>query len=118
ELPDAAPNGRLSLAGDTVMLFTIEEGRTPSDWPITQGGGTTIACYAKPNGGPWSDRRELAREEVPFTTYRAMQSVVVPRYSPPNFVPLAWTGLKESYVKLLRVPVPLPASPEESSDAE
>lgn len=117
ELPDAAPNGRLSLAGDTVMLFTVEEGKTPSSWPMTQGGGTTIACYAKPNGGAWSARRELVREEVPFTTYRAMQSVVVPRYSPPNFVPLAWTGLKESYIKLLRVPVPLPAGPGGSGDA-
>jgi len=109
ELTDAAPNGRLSLAGDTVMLITIEGERVPGDWPITQAGGTVLACYVRPPGAPWSARRELVREEVPFTSYRAMQSVVVPRYSPPNFVPVAWTGLSESWIKLLRVPVPLPA---------
>ncbi len=79
-----------------------------------QGGGQVTVeerpspCYVKPPGGAWSTRRELIREEIPFTSYRAMQSVVVPRYSPSNFVPVAWTGLSESWIKLLRVPVPLP----------
>jgi hypothetical protein len=30
----------------------------------------------------------------------------VPRDAPENFVPLAWTGLGESWIKVLRVPVP------------
>ena len=109
ELPDAVANGRLSLAGDTVMLFTVEGAEPPSGWPITEPGGHIIACYSKQAGGQWSARRELVREEAPFTTYRAMQSVVVPRESPPNFVPLAWTGLGQTWIKLLRVSVPLPA---------
>ncbi len=40
-----------------------------------------------------------------FDGYNSLAGFTVPPYSPPNFVPLAYSDRKERTVKLLRVPI-------------
>jgi hypothetical protein len=47
--------------------------------------------------------------EFKIAELRSMPGFSVPRYSPPNFVPLAWSDAEEGVVKFLRVPIPQPA---------
>ncbi len=95
--------GMLTLAGDTVMLFT--SGKVNRRWKgIRWQRRTNISCYKRLANGKWADPVDLTGEFT-MDEYRSLAGFSVPPYSPDNFVPLVWSDHDEGTVKLLKVPV-------------
>lgn len=103
--PVSVEDGILSLAGETVTVFSSGkvESRQTFNYPPTRKAVLSY-LWRTPEGrweGPVALVPEFKMEEL-----RSLPGFSVPRYSPPNFVPLAWCDAAEGVVKLLRVPVP------------
>jgi hypothetical protein len=104
--PVKVPFGtRLSLAGGkTVMAFAVR-----SENADRKKGPMVIQTWQRRSDGEWSDARELAREEIPISVMQGLNELrpglVVQTYSPPNFVPIAWSCDGQKWIKYLRVPV-------------
>ncbi len=95
--------GMLTLAGDTVMLFTT--GKTNRRWKgIRWQRRTNISCCKRLPSGKWKGPVDMTGEFT-MDEYRSLAGFSVPPYSPDNFVPLAWSDHDEGTVKLLKVPV-------------
>ena len=96
--------GMLSLAGDTVMLFT--SGKVNRRWKgIRWQRRTNIRCYRRLRSGKWTGPVDLTGEFA-MDEYRSLAGFSVAPYAPENFVPLVWSDHETGTVKLLRVPVP------------
>lgn len=107
ELPEApASLCRLCVAGDkTVVLiaaFPLPGGKSRGNIRLTA--PVVFRAWQRGPDGRWTGPRELAREEEPLPLDETWAGFVVPRYSPPNFVPIAWAN-GGSWVKVLRAPV-------------
>ncbi len=83
----ASPN--LSVTGKRLCAAWCERGSK---------GDRVMMALRKANGS-WSKPFEAACGEG------QIENLVVPRISPPNFVPLAWSPKHHKWVKVLRVPV-------------
>jgi hypothetical protein len=96
------------LAGDkTVMLiaaFPDRERLVKKGY--LQRAPVVFRAWQRAADGTWSGPREIARVEESISIGGALEwaGFRVPRFSPPNFVPLIWVGDDPS-IKLLRVPV-------------
>ncbi len=109
ELPEApAGLSRLCLAGDnTVMLIAA----FPDLSKLTKKGylqqaPVVFRAWQRGADGSWRGPRELAKVDQPISIGGALDwaGFRVPRFSPPNFVPLMWVG-SDHAIKVLRVPV-------------
>jgi len=97
--------GMLSLAGDTVTVFTSGKvKRPPWDKKVRFSRRTTLRYYRRHPDGSWEGPIQLT-PEFSIDEYRSVAGYSVPAYSPPNFVPIAWSDCEEETVKLLRVPI-------------
>ena len=96
--------GMLSLAGDTVTLFTC--GKVNRRWKGVRWQRRTIlrCCWRLPNGR-WEGPVDLT-PELTIDEYRSLAGFSVPPYAPENFIPLVWSDFDEGMVKLLKVPIP------------
>jgi len=96
--------GMLTLAGETVMLFT--SGKVNRRWKgIRWQRRTNIRCYRRLRSGNWAPPVDLTGEFA-MDEYRSLAGFSVPPYAPENFVPLVWSDHDTGTVKLLKVPVP------------
>ncbi|MHC4430977.1 MAG: hypothetical protein ACYTBS_03985 [Planctomycetota bacterium] len=96
--------GMLTLAGQTVMLFT--SGRVDRRWKgIRWQRRTSIRCYRRLSSGKWTPPVDLTGEFT-MDEYRSIAGFSVPPYAAENFVPLVWSDHDSGTVKLLKVPVP------------
>jgi hypothetical protein len=85
----------LTVCGDRFVGFSPSES------------GKELLFWQRTADGKW-ESREIAREDQPIalTGYRRIiPFIATPRVSPPNFAPVAWTCPKQTWVKVLRVPV-------------
>ena len=95
--------GMLSLAGDTIMLFT--SGKVNRRWKgLRWQRRTTLRCYQRLTTGQWTVPVDLT-PEFNLDEYRSLAGFSVPPYAPENFVPLAWSDYDEGMINLLKVPV-------------
>jgi hypothetical protein len=95
--------GMLSLAGEVVTLF--EAGKVNRRWKERRWGRpAVIRYYRRRDNGQW-DKAVALTEKFNIDEYRALTGYSVPPYSPPNFVPLAYSDADEGNIKLLKVPV-------------
>ena len=103
--PVTVENGTLSLAGVTVTVFSAgkAESRQTFNYPATR--KAVLSYLWRAPEGRWEGPVTLV-PEFKIEELRSMSGFSVPRYSPPNFVPLAWGDADEGVVKLLRVPIP------------
>jgi hypothetical protein len=73
-----------------------------------KGEGSRLLFWRRAGDGAWSSR-EIAAEPLPIMFNlrgeEAPACVAVPRSSPPNYAPVAWTCKGQAWVKVLRVPV-------------
>jgi hypothetical protein len=94
EIPPAA---KIAVAGDrTVMVFSAQDN------------ATAINCWRRSAGGPWSGPVEVMRGKGPIYSWTGIGkrlALVVQTYSPPNFVPIAWSYKDQTRINVLRVPV-------------
>ncbi len=96
--------GMLTLAGETVMLFT--SGKVNRRWKcIRWQRRTNIRCYRRLGSGKWAGPVDLTGEFA-MDEYRSLAGFSVPPYVAGNFVPLVWSDHDDGTVKLLKVPVP------------
>jgi hypothetical protein len=86
----------VTVAGRTVMALALTDK------------GTTIRCWRRSGKGEWSGPVQVVQEKSPVYAMPGGQRVsfVAQTYSPPNFVPIAWTVEGQRSIKILRVPVP------------
>ncbi|MBM4032895.1 MAG: hypothetical protein FJ291_14060 [Planctomycetes bacterium] len=113
---------------DGAWTRELPEAPASVTWPCVAGGKTLvlIAAIPQPGGksrgsarltapvvfrawqrgpdGRWTGPRDLAREEEPLPLDETWAGFQVPRFSPPNFVPIVWANGGE-WLKVLRVPV-------------
>ena len=103
-IPGAVDAGCLTVCGDTVMLVTA--GRDEPGWHGIQWTRTAkVLCYRRdPRTGKWDKPLQLSKGEVELYIYRAIPALSVPRYSPPNFAPVAWTGSDRKTIYIVKVP--------------
>jgi hypothetical protein len=85
--------GKISAPNLTVMA-----GRLCAAWCERGGGGDRVLLAVREAGGGWGRPFQAAEEQPP------LENLVVPRSSPPNFVPLAWAPANRKWVKVLRAP--------------
>jgi len=101
-------DGMLSLAGDVVTLFTSEIGKVNRLWKNWKGRSYSrpalLRSYRRSPQGEWEGPVTLT-PEFTIHEYRGIPGFYVPPYSPPNFIPLAWSDHDQGTVKLLKVPV-------------
>jgi hypothetical protein len=94
--------GMLSLAGDTVMLFT--SGKVNRRWKgLRWKRRAILRCYRRLSNERWEGPLELT-PEFNIDEYRSMTGFSVPAYAPENFIPLIWSDYDEGNIKLLKVP--------------
>ena len=102
--PVEVEDGLLSLSGDVLAVF--DSGKVGRRW---KGRGWTrpasLRCHWRSPDGTWKGPVVLV-PKFKMHEYRSVPGFSVPRYSPPNFVPLAWSDATEGVVKLMRLPVP------------
>jgi len=103
--PVSVEDGSLSLAGRTLAFFTSgkSQSKRSFDYPATR--KAVLSCLWRTPQGRWEGPIRLV-PEFKIEELRSMSGFSVPRYSPPNFVPLAWGDADEGVVKFLRVPIP------------
>jgi hypothetical protein len=76
----------------------------------------TLSYHWRSPEGRWEGPVTLVPEFM-IDEIKSLPGFSVPRYSPPNFVPLAWSDAGEGVVKLLRVPIP-PRRPRTPQDPD
>lgn len=103
--PVEVPAGsRISAAGDKAIVVIGGDGKPVNKGPLV------LRAWQRTSAGRWSGPVELAREDAPLShkhdgVYVIRPGLVVQPYSPPNFVPVAWTCEGKNWVRVLRVPV-------------
>jgi len=103
EVVQAEDGGMLSLAGEVVTLF--DAGKVNRRWKERRWERpAVIRCQRRGANGRWEKAIELT-EKFNIDEYRSLAGYSVPPYSPPNFVPLAYSDADEGRIKLLKVPV-------------
>jgi hypothetical protein len=99
---------RLCLAGDkTVMLIVAFPDREKLvKKGYLQSAPVVFRAWQRAADATWSGPREIASVEEPISIGGALEwsGFRVPRFSPPNFVPLMWVG-DDQVMNVLRVPV-------------
>jgi hypothetical protein len=99
---------RLCLAGDktVVLIAAFPDQEKLVKKGCLQSAPVVFRAWQRTADGTWSGPREITSVEEPISIGGALEwaSFRVPRFSPPNFVPLMWVGDDHS-IKLLRVPV-------------
>jgi len=73
-------------------------GRTRLTAPVV------FRAWQRAPDGRWIGPRELAREAEPLPIRDSWVGFQVPRFSPPNFVPIVWANGGD-WIKVLRAPV-------------
>jgi hypothetical protein len=103
--PVSVEDGMLTLAGEAVAVFSAGKADSSRifDYPSTR--KATLSYHGRSPEGRWEGPVALV-PEFKIEEMKSLPGFSVPRYSPPNFVPLAWSDAGEGVVKLLRVPVP------------
>lgn len=111
---DVPFGARLSVAGDkTVVVVGIKSAGKgeleKAENAALRKGPMVLVAWQRRADGTWSEPRELTREEHPLSDMAALNELrpglVVQAYSPPNFVPVAWSCQGQKWVKFLRVVV-------------
>jgi hypothetical protein len=99
---------RLCLAGDqTVMVIAAFPDRDKlSKKGYAQYAPVVFRAWQRTGDGRWIGPRQLASVDEPIAIGGAVEwaSFRVPRFSPPNVVPLMWVG-DDQRIRILRVPV-------------
>jgi hypothetical protein len=99
---------RLCLAGDqTVMLIAAFPDRDKLvKKGYVQSAPVVFRAWQRAGDGRWSGPRRIASLEEPISIGGVVDwaGFRVPRFSPPNFVPLMWVG-DDQWIRILRVPV-------------
>jgi hypothetical protein len=111
EAPDVPRGGKVAVAGDAkvVVVAPVPESGDPYKGPVA------LRAWRRTPQGAWSGPQELGREEVPLSNrqaghaYSYRPGFVVQPYSPPRFVPVAWTCESQKWIKIVRLPADLPA---------
>jgi hypothetical protein len=107
ELPEApASVSRLCVAGGKTLVliaaFPQPGGKTRGRARLTA--PVVFRAWQRSPDGRWLGPRELAREDEPLPIDDDRAGFQVPRFSPPNFVPVVWANGGD-WLKVLRVPV-------------
>jgi len=107
ELPEAPASAcRLCVAGGKALVVIAA---LPQPGGKTRGSARLTApvvfrAWQRGPDGRWTGPRDLAREEEPLPFDETWAGFHVPRFSPPNFVPMVWANGGD-WLKVLRVPV-------------
>jgi len=103
--PVSVEDGSLCLAGETLTVFSSGKAQSKRifNYPATR--KAVLSYLWRTPEGRWEGPVALV-PEFTIEELRSMPGFSVPRYSPPNFVPLAWGDADEGVVKFLRVPIP------------
>lgn len=107
ELPEVPGSvSRLCVAGEKMVMLIAA---IPQPGGVTRNGArirAPVAFQAWQRGpdGRWDGPREIAKENEPLPFENDWGGFQIPRFSPPNFVPLAWAAGGE-WIKVLRVRV-------------
>jgi hypothetical protein len=104
QLPDVPPGSQLSVAGDKTIVVIAPVSEAYNKGPVV------LRSWQRSAEGRWSAAVDLAQEDQPLSykhdnIYVLRPALVVQRYSPANFVPIAWTCEGQKWIKYLRVPV-------------
>ena len=107
ELPEApASVSRLCVAGEKTLVliaaFPQPGGKTRGSTRLTA--PVVFRAWQSASDGRWTGPRDLAREDEPLPIDDDWAGFQVPRFSPPNFVPIVWANGGD-WLKVLRVPV-------------
>ena len=109
ELIELDDGGMLSLAGDALTLFTCDLGKVTRLWRNWAGRSYSrramLRYYRRSATGQWDGPVDLT-PEFTIHKYRGLAGFSVPPYSPPNFVPLAWSDHDDGALRLLKIPIP------------
>ena len=88
----------LTTCGGKLVGFSVED----------KGAGSALLFWRRSPDGTWASK-EIATEALPicFNVWRdyGARCVAVPKTSPPNYAPVAWTCRGQTWVKVLRVPI-------------
>jgi len=89
--------GLLTVAGGRLVLIAPDR---PVQWK-RKTYASKLLMSIRNKDGTWTDARAIVTEPA------GIKNVAVPAESPPNFVPVAWTGPPgQKWVKVLSVPLP------------
>jgi len=107
ELPEApASLSRLCVAGDATLVlvaaFPQPGGKSRGNARLTA--PVVFRAWQRSPDGRWTGPRDLAREEEPLPIDDTWAGFQVPRFSPPNFVPIVWANGGD-FLKVLPAPV-------------
>jgi len=111
ENKNAGDAGKLTVCGDQLMLFTAGHiPEPPKRKQLTLTRTAPVLCYRRDKDGAWHGPFCLSPGgRVSIFDYRQMAGLVAPRYSPANFVPVAWSN--GTMIQMMRVPADIAESP-------
>ena len=90
---------KISKGSVSAPNLSIVNDQLCAAWSEKRGEKYVILVALRKKDGTWGKVFTAAEED------KALTNLIMPRTSPPNFLPIAWATQAKTFVKVLRIPV-------------